>query len=79
MLTSNQPAVIDNETGFIINETDDEIQTIEEIFGSQENPQKTGNLISTFVDSYTRHKNTLPLDVWLEQEFSHYEIKPVHE
>lgn len=74
MLTPNQPAVIDNETGLVINEANDEIQTTEEIFGSQENPQKTGNLISTFVDSYTRHKNRLPLDVWLEQEFSHYDV-----
>lgn len=74
MLTPNQPVVIDNETGFVINETDDEIQTTEAIFDSQENAEKTGNLISTFVDSYTRHKNTLPLDVWLEQEFSHYDV-----
>ena len=29
-------------------------------------------MISTFVDYYTRHKNSLPLDVWLNQEFANY-------
>lgn len=57
MESSNYPAIIDNETGAILNE---------------ENAQKTGGIISSFVDSYSRHKNTLSLDVWLNQEFANY-------
>lgn len=73
-MTQHSPVIIDNETGDILNEEDAANQTASDIFGSEENAQKTGNVISTFVDSYTRHKNSLPLDVWLEQEFSHYDI-----
>lgn len=69
---ANLPAIIDNETGEILNEEKAANQTASDVFGNEENAQKTGNVISTFVDSYTRHKNSLPLDVWLNQEFANY-------
>ncbi len=75
MNNSNFSVVIDNETGFILDETTEEKlanHAAEDLFGNEENAQKTGNVISTFVDSYTRHKNSLSLDVWLNQEFSNY-------
>jgi hypothetical protein len=75
MTNSNSPVVIDNETGFILDEaTEDKLanQAAEDLFGNEENAQKTSGVISIFVDSYTRHKNTLPLDVWLNQEFANY-------
>ncbi|MDD5214487.1 MAG: hypothetical protein PHQ03_02980, partial [Methylococcales bacterium] len=75
MKNTHLPVIIDNETGFIIDEkTDDELanETTQELFDNSENAQKTGNVISIFVDSYTRQKNTLPLDVWLNQEFAQY-------
>ena len=77
MNNQNRPAIIDNETGFIIDEkTDDELanETSEELFDNPDNAQKTGNVIASFVDSYSRHKNELPVDVWLEQEFSKYNV-----
>lgn len=71
MENKNLPVVIDNETGIIL---DDEAQEnlANQAFDSEENAQKTGNVIVSFVDSYSRHKNTLPLDVWLNQEFAKY-------
>ncbi len=75
MTNSNSPVVIDNETGFILDEAAEEKlanQAATDLFGNEENAQKTSSIISTFVDSYTRHKNSLPLDVWLNQEFSNY-------
>ncbi|MEI7796052.1 MAG: hypothetical protein WCI06_05370 [Methylococcaceae bacterium] len=75
MNNSNSSVVIDNETGFILDETTEEKlanHAAEDLFGNEENAQKTGNVISTFVDSYTRHKNSLSLDVWLNREFSSY-------
>ncbi|MDD5229566.1 MAG: hypothetical protein PHN45_08700 [Methylococcales bacterium] len=72
MESSNYPAIIDNETGAILNEDEAATQTASAIFDTEKNAQKTGNVISTFVNSYTRHKNTLPLDVWLNQEFANY-------
>ena len=73
-MTQNSPVIIDNETGDILNDDELANQTISTVFETEENAQKTGNLISTFVDSYSRNKTTLPLDVWLEQEFSHYDV-----
>ncbi|MFI3123653.1 MAG: hypothetical protein QX194_06965 [Methylococcales bacterium] len=75
MENTNLPIVIDNETGFVIDEANEESEatkTIETLFETEANAQKTGNIISTFVDSYSRHKNSLPLDVWLNQEFANY-------
>lgn len=43
-----------------------------EVFGSQENAGKTGNLISEFVTSYEQHKRDMPLDQWLIQQFREY-------
>ena len=74
-MTDKSPILIDNETGFIADETNEENlanQAAEELFGNEENAQKTSGVIASFVDSYSRNKNTLPLDVWLEQEFSKY-------
>ncbi len=73
-MTQNSPVIIDNETGNILNDEELANQAASDVFETEENSQKTGNLISTFVDSYTRHKNTLPLDIWLEQEFSNYDV-----
>ena len=75
MENKNQPVVIDNKTGFILNEADEQQsadKATESLFDNEENAQKTGNIISTFVDSYSRHKNSLPLDVWLNQEFANH-------
>ena len=75
MENKNQAVVIDNETGFVIDEANEESEatkTIETLFETEANAQKTGNIISTFVDSYSRHKNSLPLDVWLNQEFANH-------
>ena len=75
MENTNLPIVIDNETGFVIDEANEESEatkTIETLFETEANAQKTGNIISTFVDSYSRHKNSLPLDVWLNQEFANH-------
>ncbi|MEI6745449.1 MAG: hypothetical protein WCL34_05765, partial [Methylococcaceae bacterium] len=75
MENKNQAVVIDNETGFVIdeaNEENDSTKTVETLFETEANAQKTGNIISTFVDSYTRHKNSLPLDIWLNQEFANH-------
>ncbi len=38
----------------------------------KEPAQKTGNLITVFVQSYEQHKSTMPLDQWLVAEFKHY-------
>jgi hypothetical protein len=75
MENKNQAVVIDNETGFVIdeaNEENDSTKTVETLFETEANAQKTGNIISTFVDSYSCHKNSLPLDVWLNQEFANH-------
>jgi len=47
-------------------------ETLIEIFDNEENAQKTSSVIASFVDSYSRQKNTLALDVWLNQEFAKY-------
>ncbi len=73
-MTEHSSVIIDNETGNILSDEELANQATSEVFETEENAQKTGNIISTFVDSYTRHKNTLPLDVWLNQEFSHYDV-----
>jgi hypothetical protein len=75
MTDNNQPAVIDNDTGSVLNEdTEEELanQAAEDLFDNEENAQKTSGVIASFVDSYSRNKNTLPLEVWLEQEFAKY-------
>jgi hypothetical protein len=75
MENTNLPIVIDNQTGFILNEADEQQsvdKATESLFDNEENAQKTGNIISTFVDSYSRHKNSLPLDIWLNQEFANH-------
>lgn len=70
MTHAQPPVTIDNDTGNLLYEQEDQI--IEDIFDNEDNAQKTGNLIADFVESYSRHKNTLALDVWLEQEFANY-------
>ena len=34
--------------------------------------EKSGNLITVFVNSYEKHKSSMPLDQWLVAEFKHY-------
>jgi hypothetical protein len=75
MPDEKKPVVIDNETGRISDESNEDNlanQAAEELFGNEENAQKTSGVIASFVDSYSRNKNTLSLDIWLEQEFSKY-------
>ncbi|MDP2902383.1 MAG: hypothetical protein Q8N96_04660 [Methylovulum sp.] len=70
-----QPVVIDNTTGFIVNESNEALladQAAAALFDNAENTNKTTGVIASFVDSYTHHKHTLPLEVWLEQEFAKY-------
>ena len=70
-----QPVVIDNTTGIIVNESNDDSladQAAAALFDNEENTNKTTGVIASFVDSYTHHKHTLPLEVWLEQEFAKY-------
>jgi uncharacterized protein YqgC (DUF456 family) len=47
-------------------------QLLQGVFGSEENAEKTGNLITHFVSSYEQHKHDMPLDQWLMQEFRQY-------
>ncbi len=82
MNNATHPVVIDNATGQIL--ADDEHgqtaaqttaeagQATAELFGSEDNVRKTTGVIAHFVESYSRNKNTLPLEVWLEQTFSEY-------
>jgi hypothetical protein len=72
MTSQNASVVIDNETGEILDETQLANLATQELFQNEENVQKTGNVIASFVDSYSRHKHELPLDVWLNQEFGKY-------
>ena len=71
MTDAQLPITIDNNTGNLFDESNPE-QIIEEIFDNEDNAQKTSSLIAGFVESYSHHKNTLALDVWLEQEFANY-------
>jgi len=75
MDTQNQPALIDNNTGLIIDESADQAaadQSTEEIFGSPENAQKTGKLIANFVGSYSQNKGQQAPEEWLDQAFAQY-------
>jgi Phosphate/sulphate permeases len=47
-------------------------QLTEIVFGSEENAEKTGNIITRFVTSYEQHKHDMPLDQWLMREFRQY-------
>ncbi|MCK9620255.1 MAG: hypothetical protein M0R47_06925 [Methylobacter sp.] len=71
----HQPVVIDSVTGLIFDETtEDKLadQAAIDLFDNQDDAQKTSGVIADFVHSYSRHKNTLPLEVWLDQEFAKY-------
>ncbi len=76
------PVVIDNATGYILAD-DEQEQTSEqpsaeadqataELFGDEDNAPKTAGVIAHFVESYSRNKNTLPIEAWLEQTFREY-------
>lgn len=57
--------------------TSDEFQQLqadklEQEFNQDEQAEKSGNLIAVFVNSYEKHKSTMPLDQWLASEFKHY-------
>lgn len=47
-------------------------ETVREVFGSEENAQKTGGVIASFVASYEREKADKPINVWLTDEFRKY-------
>jgi hypothetical protein len=49
--SSTFPVIIDNETGFILDET------TEELFYTENNAKKTSNVLADFVSSYSQHKN----------------------
>lgn len=72
------PVVIDNATGHILADDEQEQASAEadqattELFGDEDNAPKTAGVIAHFVESYSRNKNTLPIEVWLEQTFSEY-------
>lgn len=75
MTHAQHPVIIDNTTGFILNKTDEEQLAklaAEDLFDTEDNAQKTSNVIADFVQSYSHHKNTLPLAEWLNQEFANY-------
>ncbi len=75
MTDKQPPVVIDNATGFIFDDTNEEKladQSAEELFDTEDNAQKTSVVIADFVASYSQHKNTIPLEEWLNQEFSNY-------
>lgn len=75
MENKNQPVVIDNETGFILNEADEEKsadKAAEDLFSNEDDAKKTSGVIASFVHSYTENKDELPIAVWLDKEFSKY-------
>jgi hypothetical protein len=75
MNQAHSPVIIDNETGFILDETTEEQladQSAKEVFDTEDNAKKTSNVLADFVASYSQHKNTLPLEEWLNQEFANY-------
>jgi len=75
MTDKQPPVVIDNATGFIFDETNEEKladQSAEELFDTEDNAEKTSGVITDFVVSYSQHKNSQPFVQWLEQEFSNY-------
>ncbi len=45
---------------------------LEKEFNQDRQAEKSGNLITVFVNSYEKHKTTMPLDEWLVSEFKHY-------
>ncbi|MDP1614360.1 MAG: hypothetical protein Q8L68_01035 [Methylococcales bacterium] len=75
MTHSLQPIIIDNDTVLMVDETGEAAladQAAVDLFDDENNACKTSGVIADFVDSYTRHKNTLPLEEWLDQEFAKY-------
>ncbi|NOQ35116.1 MAG: hypothetical protein GQ569_04390, partial [Methylococcaceae bacterium] len=75
-MTNTHSIVVDNTSGSISNQekSEEELadESLIEIFDNEENAQKTSSVIASFVESYSCQKNTLALDVWLNQEFSKY-------
>jgi outer membrane lipoprotein SlyB len=72
MNTNPKPVVIDNETGDIMPDDHQADQAAIEVFGDPNHAQKTSGVIAHFVQSYSLHKNTMPLAQWLEQAFEDY-------
>lgn len=75
MTHAQHPVIIDNATGFILDEaTEEQLADLAEaeLFDNEDNAEKTSNVIADFVASYSQHKNTLPLAEWLNQEFANY-------
>jgi hypothetical protein len=44
----------------------------EEVFQTEENAEKVAGVISSFLQSYEKHKNEQPLEEWLSAEFKKY-------
>lgn len=44
----------------------------EEVFQTEENAEKTAGVISSFIQSYEKHKNEQTLEEWLSAEFKKY-------
>jgi hypothetical protein len=75
MTHAHQLVIIDNATGFILNEANEDQladQAEAELFDNEDNAKKTSGVLADFVASYSQHKNTLPLEQWLNQEFANY-------
>ncbi|MFO1369627.1 MAG: hypothetical protein U1F46_11580 [Marinagarivorans sp.] len=43
-----------------------------EFFANQDAANQSGSIVKQFINSYSLHKNSLPLEQWLIEEFSHY-------
>jgi hypothetical protein len=71
MSNNHQPVTIDNATG-VITEQQLADQAAEQLFDNQDNAEKTTGVIASFVASYSKHKNSQPLEQWLNQQFAHY-------
>jgi hypothetical protein len=71
--TSNQPIPMDGQL-LTADEYQQEMagRISEEVFETEENAEKTAEVISSFVQSYEKHKNELPLEEWLSAEFKKY-------
>ena len=71
MSNNHQPVTIDNATG-VITEQQLADQAAEQLFDNQDNAEKTTGVIASFVASYSQHKNSQPLEEWLNQQLAHY-------
>ena len=71
MTHAQPPVTVDNETGECFDESQEQ-NLIKDVFDNERNAENSAQLINSFITSYSQHKNSLALDVWLDQEFSKY-------